>query len=122
MPRYRREPLPPTVKPGGRYVETGVASYYGADFHGKPTSSGESFNMYAITAAHKALPFGTRVRVKNLDNSKTVIVIINDRGPFVPGRIIDLSYGAAKVINMIGPGTARVRIEVISWGSAEETK
>jgi len=116
MPRYRRDTLPPPVKPYGRYVETGVASYYGSDFHGKPTSSGEIFNMYALTAAHKRLPFGTIVKVKNLKNKKTVTVTINDRGPFARGRIIDLSYAAAQTIGMIGPGTARVRIEVIKWG------
>lgn len=116
MPRYLREPAQPTVKPHGRYEETGVASYYGTDFHGKNTSSGEPYNMYAMTAAHRTLPFGTKVRVKNLKNSRTVIVTINDRGPFVKGRIIDLSFGAARAIGMIGPGTTRVRIEVISWG------
>jgi rare lipoprotein A len=116
MPRYRRDASPPPIKPGGRYVEIGIASYYAQDFHGKPTASGETFNMYELSAAHKTLPLGTVVRVTNLDNGKSVVVPINDRGPFIKNRIIDLSYGAAKVLDMIGPGTARVRVEVIEWG------
>ena len=116
MPRYRRDALPPPIKPGGNYVETGVASYYADDFHGKPTSSGEIFDMYAMTAAHKTLPLGSIVKVTNLTNNKSVTVKINDRGPFVKKRIIDLSYGAAQVVGMVGPGTAKVRVKVISWG------
>jgi len=116
-PRYRTYPLPPPVKPGGRYVETGIASYYAEKFHGQATSSGEIFDMYGLSAAHKTLPFGTIVKVTNLENGKQVTVPINDRGPFVKNRIIDLSYGAARAINMIGPGTAKVRIEVIEWGN-----
>ena len=119
MPRYRRDTLPSPVKPGGRYVETGIASYYADDFHGKPTASGEIFDMHAMTAAHRTLPLGTVVKVKNRDNGKSVTVTINDRGPFVKGRIIDLSYGAARELNMIGTGTARVRIEVLKWGVEE---
>ncbi|MBU0517688.1 septal ring lytic transglycosylase RlpA family protein [bacterium] len=115
-PRYRTDTLPPPVKPGGRYVESGVASYYAHKFHGRATASGEIFDMYGISAAHKSLPLGTIVKVTNLDNGKTVTLPINDRGPFVKKRIIDLSYGAAQVINMIGPGTAKVRIEVVEWG------
>ena len=114
MPRYRSGP--PPVKPGERYVETGLASYYADEFHGRATASGEIFNMFDISAAHKTLPFGTVVKVKNLDNGKEMNVRINDRGPFIRGRIIDLSYGAAKVIGLVIPGTARVRIQVISWG------
>jgi len=92
---------------------TGTASYYGTAFHGKKTASGERFNMHALTAAHPTLPFGVRVRVTNLDNGKSVVVRINDRGPFKKGRIIDLSHGAAREIGMIGTGTARVRLEVL---------
>ena len=116
MPRYRRDKLPPPVKPGGRYIETGVASYYAHKFHGKPTASGEIFNMNGLSAAHKSLPFGTLVKVTNLDNNKSVTVPVNDRGPFIRGRIIDLSLGAAKAVGLVVSGTARVRIEVVEWG------
>ena len=101
---------------GQKRVQEGVASYYADDFHGRKTANGERFDMHAITAAHKELPFNSRVMVTNLDNGKKVVVRINDRGPFIKGRIIDLSYGAAKKIGMIGPGTARVRLEVIEMG------
>ena len=94
----------------------GVASYYADDFHGKMTSNGETFNMNDLTAAHRVFPFGTLVRVTNLDNNKTVTVRVNDRGPFKEGRIIDLSLGAAKEISLIEKGTARVRLEVLEWG------
>jgi rare lipoprotein A len=94
-------------------VETGVASWYGADFHGKLTSNKEIYDMYDMTAAHRTLPFGTYVMVTNLDNGLTATVRINDRGPFVGDRIIDLSYAAAKVLGMIGPGTVPVKLEVL---------
>ncbi len=92
----------------------GTASYYGGRFHGRRTASGERFNQNAMTAAHKTLPLGTRVRVVNLRNGETVNVKINDRGPYVKGRIIDLSKGAARRLGMIGSGTAKVRLEVVS--------
>jgi len=92
------------------FVQTGNASWYGKKFHGRPTASGERFNMYKESAAHKTLPLGTFVRVVNFSNKKQIIVKINDRGPFVKGRIIDLSYAAAKKIDLIGPGVARVRV------------
>jgi rare lipoprotein A len=95
-------------------IQTGLASWYGPDFHGKKTSSKEIFNMYDLTAAHNTLPFGTYVMVTNLENGKSVRVRINDRGPFVRGRIIDLSYAAARVLGMIGPGVSRVRVEVLN--------
>lgn len=101
------------MEKAGNFSETGIASWYGPDFHGKKTASGETYNKYAYTAAHKTLPFGTRVKVTNLDNNATTNVIINDRGPFKSGRIIDLSYSAAKDIDMIGTGTARVRINAV---------
>lgn len=94
----------------------GVSSYYGPKFHGKLTANGETFDMYKMTAAHKTLPFGTKIKVTNLDNNKNVVVVINDRGPFVKNRILDLSFGAAKRIDMIGSGTARVRIEILEMG------
>lgn len=100
-------------------VMTGIASYYGQDFHGKLTSNGEVFDMYGLTAAHKTLPLNTIVRVTNLDNDKSLILRINDRGPFIEGRILDCSYGAAKKLGYLKAGTARVRIEVIEWGDDE---
>jgi rare lipoprotein A len=96
------------------FKQRGLASWYGRDFHGKKTSNGEIYNMYAMTAAHKTLPLGTYVRVQNLENNRSAVVRINDRGPFVRGRIIDLSYTAAKEIGIVGPGTARV--EVVALG------
>jgi len=97
----------------GETVFYGKASYYGPKFHGKKTASGEVFNMYALTAAHKTLPFGTRCRVTNLTNGKSVIVRINDRGPFIANRIIDLSYGAARALDALQDGIIEVKIEVI---------
>lgn len=89
-----------------------VASWYGPSFQGKPTSSGEIFNMYSYTCAHKEYPFGTRLKVTNQSNDKSVICVVNDRGPFVEGRDIDLSYACAKKIGLIGPGTGRVHLQV----------
>jgi rare lipoprotein A len=94
--------------------EQGIASWYGHPYHGRPTSSGEIYNMYDMTAAHRTLPFGTQVRVHDLDNGQDVSVRINDRGPFVGGRIIDLSYAAAKAMGMVGAGTAMVRLEILN--------
>lgn len=98
------------------YVERGIASWYGEDFHGKPTSSGEIYNMYDLTAAHKLMPLGTVAKITNLENDQSVVVKINDRGPFVDGRIIDLSYSAAKEIGMAEKGLSRVEIRVLKWG------
>ncbi len=95
------------------FVEQGYASWYGSEFHGRPTASGEPYNMYAITAAHRTLPINTYVRVLNLENGREVIVRISDRGPFAKKRIIDLSYGAASKVGLIGPGVAKVRIEAL---------
>lgn len=92
------------------FVQKGIASWYGEQFHGRKTANGEIYDMYAMTGAHKTLPLGTHVRVHNLENDREVVVRINDRGPFVRDRIIDLSYTAAKNIEMIGPGTAPVKI------------
>lgn len=91
----------------------GIASWYGDPFHGQRTSSGEVYDMDAMTAAHRTLPFQTVVRVHNLDNGKKVRIRVNDRGPFVKGRIIDLSRAAAREIDMVGPGTAKVRLEIL---------
>ncbi|MBI4690076.1 MAG: septal ring lytic transglycosylase RlpA family protein [Nitrospirae bacterium] len=90
-----------------------VASWYGSDFHGKPTSSGEPFNMYANTCAHKEYPFGTRLRVTNISNDRSTECTVNDRGPFIAGRDLDLSYACAKEIGLIGTGTGKVRIDYI---------
>lgn len=98
------------------YVEEGLASWYGPRFHGRPTASGEPYNMYAFTAAHKILPLGTYVLVTNLENGRRVVVRINDRGPFVPGRIIDLSYAAARALGMVEKGVVRVRIVALGQG------
>jgi len=97
------------------YVEEGMASWYGPGFHGRRTASGEVFDMYALTAAHRTLPFGSIVRVVRLDTGAAVTVRINDRGPFKKDRIIDLSYAAAREIGLDRDGTARVRIEVIGY-------
>lgn len=109
----------PPVGSDALETQEGIASYYGAEFQGRKTSSGEIFDKDKLTAAHLKFPFGTRLRVIDLDNGKTCEVVVNDRGPFVPDRIIDLSYGAAKDIGMIGPGTAHVRLEVIQWGESK---
>lgn len=101
------------------YRETGVASWYGPGFHGKKTSNGERYDQNAMTAAHKLLPFGTRLRVTNLGNGRSVIVRINDRGPFVGTRIIDLSKEAARRLHMIGSGTARVSLVALGEGERE---
>ena len=95
------------------YKSSAVASYYADKYHGRKTSNGETFNMYDLTAAHKTLPFNTKVKVTNLSNGKSVIVRINDRGPFVKGREIDLSKAAAVKIGMIKSGTAKVSLEII---------
>lgn len=97
----------------------GIVSYYAHDFQGKLTSNGETFNMNDLTAAHRTFPFGTRVKVTNLDNKKSVIIRVNDRGPFVEGRIMDLSMGAAKEIDLIKSGTVHARLEVIQWGDGK---
>lgn len=105
------------------YRERGVASWYGKDFHGRSTANGETYDMYALTAAHKTLPIPTWVEVTNLANGRRVIVKVNDRGPFVDGRIIDLSYAAANELGMIKAGTARVEVRALGvpvGGEAED--
>ena len=92
---------------------TGSASWYGGKFHGRTTANGERYDMNELTAAHKTLPFGTKVRVINERNGKAVVVRINDRGPFVGKRVIDLSRGAAQAVGMINQGVARVKLEVL---------
>ena len=97
-------------------TQIGIASYYGKKFHKKLTANGETFNMYKVSAAHKSYPLGTKVRVTNLENGKSIKLVINDRGPFVNGRIIDLSYKAARKLDFVNQGTAKVRIDVIRLG------
>lgn len=109
--RRSRASIPPVPRPGD--TETGIASWYGDPYHGRPAANGETFDMDKLTAAHRTLPFDTTVRVTNLSNQREVDVRIIDRGPFVDGRIIDLSREAARRIDMIGPGTARVRLRVL---------
>ena len=97
-----------------KLASSGVASYYGPGFHGRRTANGERFDMHAMTAAHRTLPFGTQVKVTNLANGKSTIVRVNDRGPYAHGRVIDLSVAAAKAIGSAGSGTARVSLEVLN--------
>jgi len=94
-------------------TETGAATWYGREQHGGPTASGERFNMYALTAAHRTLRLGAQVRVENLRNGLSVVVRINDRGPYTRGRIVDLSYAAAKRIDMLQAGVVPVRLQVL---------
>jgi len=95
------------------YRERGIASWYGEDFHGRLTANGEEYDMHALTAAHKTLPIPTWVEVTNLNNGRRVIVKVNDRGPFVGGRLIDLSYAAAETLGMVRAGTARVEVRAL---------
>lgn len=118
--RKRAPRAPAAPQPG--WTETGLASWYGHPYHGRPASSGEIYDMEQLTAAHRTLPFGAIVLVKNLDNGRSVTVRINDRGPFVEGRIIDLSRAAARKIGLIGPGTALVRIQLLSYADPEAAR
>lgn len=117
-PPSRASGAPPAIEhqPAipGEYLEQGVASWYGIPFNGHRTSNGEIYDMHEFTAAHRTLPFNCVVRVTNLDNGKQTEVRINDRGPFVANRVIDLSLSAAQAIEMVGPGTANVRLELVS--------
>ncbi len=105
-----------------RSGETGLASWYGHPYHGRPAANGEIYDMESFTAAHRTLPFGTWVRVVNLTNDKTVDVRITDRGPFVENRIIDVSHAAAGAIGLIGPGVARVRLDILSVPAIASTQ
>jgi len=119
---HRHHPVPAARVPPGAGAppapviqgERGIASWYGHPYHGRPTASGEIYNMYDMTAAHRTLPFGTRVKVHDLENGYDVEVRINDRGPFVEGRIIDLSYAAAQAMHM--PGIAQVSLDILGFG------
>jgi len=113
---YEKRTPPPEKgaieKRESRGVQQGIASWYGADFHGKQTSSGEVYDMYQLTCAHNTLPLGTMVMVTNLENGRSVELKVNDRGPFVKERIIDVSYAAARMLDMTDKGTAMVKVEV----------
>jgi rare lipoprotein A len=98
----------------GPKASSGAASWYGGQFHGRTTANGERYDMNGLTAAHRSLPFGTKVRVTNQENGKSVVVRINDRGPYVGKRVIDLSRGAAQKVSMLGSGVAPVRLEVVN--------
>lgn len=117
---YRTQKTPATAPSDSYEVQkelakpvTVTASWYGSQFHGRPTASGERFDMYALTCAHKELAFGTMLKVTNTANNKSARCTVNDRGPFIPGREIDLSFGTAKEIGMIGTGTSKVRLEFV---------
>ena len=111
--QYKHKKTSRTFVSAKNYQAKGLASWYGSEFHRKRTSSGERFNMYQLTAAHKTLPLDTYVQVTNLSNGKHVIVKINDRGPFIHNRLIDLSYAAAKKIGMVRKGTTPVSIKAL---------
>lgn len=110
-PQTVMAPVPRPIAAG--YEETGNASWYGRWHHGRPTASGEVYDMHRLTAAHRTLPLGARVLVENLDNGRTAQVTINDRGPYVAGRILDLSFAAAQVLGAVEPGVIPVRVRVI---------
>jgi rare lipoprotein A len=114
-PARANVPAAPAPVPGA-YVEQGVASWYGVPFNGRRAANGEIYDMNRSTAAHRTLPFGSMVRVVNLDNGRQTQVRIIDRGPFVEGRIIDLSFAAARSVDMVGTGIAHVRLELLSAG------
>lgn len=127
-PRYNRNKPRPAqsnknTKPNkNQKVFYGTSSYYGKDFHGKLTANGEVFDMYGLTAAHKTLPLNTIIRVTNKANDKSLILRVNDRGPFIGNRILDCSYGAALKLDFLNQGITEVKIEVIEWGDNQYMK
>lgn len=112
---------PKSVKHPQKPYQVGMASWYGKQFHGRTTASGEDFDMFELTAAHRALPLGTYVKVTNLRNGKSIVVRINDRGPYVQGRIMDLSYGAARMLSF-RDGVERVQLDVIHAETVAQTR
>jgi len=118
-PRFTtREGLAGRIQGSSKHQLAGVATYYAEEFHGRKTASGEVYDMHDLTAAHRTLPFNTKLRVTNVANGKSVVVRVNDRGPFKDNRVIDLSYEAAKHIGLVTDGTARVELEVIELGDS----
>jgi len=116
--RERPEPVAAGVGPPAASQMAGVASYYADEFNGRVTANGEVYNMDGMTAAHRTLPFGTKVRVTSVDTGRSVVVRINDRGPFKDDRVIDLSLGAAKQLGLIAAGTGRVVLQILEAGGA----
>jgi len=114
--RERPEPAPPSAGPPAASQMAGVASYYADEFNGRVTASGEVYNMDDMTAAHRTLPFGTKVRVTSIDTGRSVVVRINDRGPFKDDRVIDLSLEAARQLGLIAAGTGRVVLQILEAG------
>ena len=112
-PAQNAHPVDPGTISTAKAYQIGVASYYGEKFHGRKTANGEVFNMYKLTAAHRVLPLGTIAKVTNLENGRWVVVKVNDRGPFIEGRILDLSFAAALELEMVKQGTAKVMIEIV---------
>lgn len=112
-PRATTGRVPSGPERWGDHYLRGLASYYGQEFHGRKTANGETFNMYKLSAAHRTLPLGTTVRVWNLENGRSVVLRVNDRGPFIEGRILDLSYAAALELEMVSQGVAPVQIEIM---------
>jgi len=121
-PRAKRTIAVPSTRSTPAKTIVGIASYYGKEYHGRTTASGEIFDMTKLTAAHRSLPFGINVRVTNLSNNHSVIVRVNDRGPFIAGRIIDLSLAAAQRLGMITAGLARVSVEPVESGTVETSR
>jgi rare lipoprotein A len=117
VPQQEQKPKPP--ERANKPYQVGEASWYGGFFQGKATASGEDYDMYDLTAAHRELPLGTFVKVTNLSNHRSVVVRINDRGPVTPGRIIDLSYSAAHILGMREHGLQKVRIDIVDPDKAE---
>lgn len=122
-PRFSKDVIS-INKPGGKILSIvyGKASYYADDFHGKKTANGEVYDMHGLTAAHRTFPFGTILNVTNIENNLSVRVRITDRGPFKLERILDLSLGAAKKIDMVKKGTGNIKIEVLEWGDNQYKK
>lgn len=106
-------PAPRTCTPAHPYRRSGLASWYGRPYHGRRTASGQVYDMYRMTAAHRSLPFGSRIRVTNMRNGRSVVLTVNDRGPFVRRRIVDVSYRAARELGFARRGLARVRVEQV---------
>jgi rare lipoprotein A len=112
-PEKTAHPLDPAKISTANAYQIGMASYYGKKFHGRKTANGEVFNMYKLTAAHRVLPLGTRIKVTRMDNGHWVEVKVNDRGPFIEGRVLDLSFAAALELEMVQAGTAKIMIEIV---------
>ena len=127
-PRYNRNNQKPAILKSNSKINKsqkvfyGISSYYGMDFHGKLTANGEVFDMYGLTAAHKTLPLNTIIRITNKANDNSLILRVNDRGPYVGNRILDCSYGAALKLDFLNQGTAEIKIEVIEWGDNKYMK